>query len=345
MVDNRLREDERKQEAHAFLTADAAELDEGFSRRFRQIVTAAHEILPNGHMHCVVDGVSATKVMNIEVEDAFARAAAMRRCGAGASSPLPCVMFGAVALTLQCSNLYCCLLLFLLLFLFLLSFLAASCTGRRYGQASSASKHILAELKSLHAKQFQKRPVPTSQKKRVSAAPKIETICKHDFSLLREEDPCMVLNLPASGQSSQISLPPLQDGDSVVWIQQDADCPEWLQNALQLDSSVNSIVAGGTCSGLQSVTTVGEETGANFVDDATKPSKKSSFNGWTLHRSQVLAAHPRLPGESAAARMNRALNIAKDQWQARLKNKCCFGNHESCDASCQDAHGRKLAVI
>lgn len=104
MVDNRLREDERKQEAHAFLTADAAELDEGFSRRFRQIVTAAHEILPNGHMHCVVDGVSATKVMNIEVEDAFARAAAMRRCGAGASSPLPCVMFGAVALTLQCSK-------------------------------------------------------------------------------------------------------------------------------------------------------------------------------------------------------------------------------------------------
>lgn len=155
----------------------------------------------------------------------------------------------------------------------------------------------------------------------------------------------MVLNLPASGQSSQISLPPLQDGDSVVWIQQDAECPEWLQNALQLDSSVNSIVAGGTCSGLQSVATVGEETGANFVDDATKPSKKSSFNGWTLHRSQVLAAHPRLPGESAAARMNRALNIAKDQWQARLKNKCCFGNHESCDASCQDAHGRKLAVI
>lgn len=70
--------------ANEFVAAPLETLDVGFSRKLRAYVTSAEDVLPGGNMHHAIDALTSTKCLNSEIENAFARAAAMRRCGAGA---------------------------------------------------------------------------------------------------------------------------------------------------------------------------------------------------------------------------------------------------------------------
>lgn len=58
-------------------------MDTGFSVRLRSAVQSDDDLLPGGRFEGVIRLLSITKVLNIEIEDNFARAAAMRRAGAG----------------------------------------------------------------------------------------------------------------------------------------------------------------------------------------------------------------------------------------------------------------------
>ena len=66
-----------------FRRAKEEKLDVGFSLRLRSAVNSVDDLLPGGRFEGVIRLLSITKVINVEIEDNFARAAAMRRAGAG----------------------------------------------------------------------------------------------------------------------------------------------------------------------------------------------------------------------------------------------------------------------
>lgn len=52
----------------------------------------------------------------------------------------------------------------------------------------------------------------------------------------------------------------------------------------------------------------------SFEDDSQKQPKMRRYNSWTLHRAEVFARTPRLPGETAAERRSRATEAAQQEW-------------------------------
>lgn len=83
LADARIPLEERRQLALDYLSTATDDLDIGFSRRLRPYVGDADSLLPGGRMFHVIDSLTSTKVQNAEIENNFARAAAMRRAGAG----------------------------------------------------------------------------------------------------------------------------------------------------------------------------------------------------------------------------------------------------------------------
>ena len=83
LVDPRCGHAEKTQLAAEFISS-TQELDRGFSQRLK-VYADVENLLPGGRFHAAIDALSMTKVYNVQVETNFARAAAMRRCGAGAA--------------------------------------------------------------------------------------------------------------------------------------------------------------------------------------------------------------------------------------------------------------------
>lgn len=292
LADTRVPSQDRHILANQFLKADMAEMDVGYSQRLRAMVQRPEDILEGGRYFKVIDGLTMTKCQNVQVEDNFARAVAMRRAAAGKS----------------------------------------------YLQSSGASKHVLAELKAAHRmvlgmKQLRAKPSNSCSSQCV------RQVAGHDFKQLGLDLDVSSLSqlleldtaVPAN-KRDQLALleeqppPALLDLDDV---QQNlpihfGGSSELVDSIERLDSQVSSI-SMDSISDLMSTTTLSD----SFQDSEERPKKKVKlYNGWTIHRAEVLEKTHRLPGESAGARVNRAVAIAKEQWKDMV-SRCSFSFREN----------------
>jgi hypothetical protein len=78
LVDSRLGATEHERIATAFTKAPSCDLDYAFSQRLQSVTTAPADLQRHGKHFGVVDTMSLQKVVNVQCEDNFARAAAMR---------------------------------------------------------------------------------------------------------------------------------------------------------------------------------------------------------------------------------------------------------------------------
>ncbi len=85
LVDNRIAASQKQAIARKFFNAKECCLDSFFSQRLQQMAACPEDLLEGGSLHNVVNILSLMKVMNIEVEDNFARASQARQASAGQS--------------------------------------------------------------------------------------------------------------------------------------------------------------------------------------------------------------------------------------------------------------------
>lgn len=83
LVDNRLSTEQKEALGQRFLESPACCKDEPFGVRLCSAMSTASDILPGHRLFPAVDLMSCHKVHNIEVEDNFARACAMRSASKG----------------------------------------------------------------------------------------------------------------------------------------------------------------------------------------------------------------------------------------------------------------------
>jgi len=85
LVDDRISASQKRAVAKKFFVAKECCLDSCFSKPLQQMTTQPEDLLEGGSLHNVVNVLSLMKVMNIEVEDNFARASRARQASAGQS--------------------------------------------------------------------------------------------------------------------------------------------------------------------------------------------------------------------------------------------------------------------
>lgn len=105
LVDPRLSLQQKEQICKDFLSSAVSQLDLGFSQRLRSVVTTSRDLLEEGNLRDLIHLLSFGKIVNVEIEDNFARAAAMRRAGAGRPYSQPASAAKHVLAELKASHL------------------------------------------------------------------------------------------------------------------------------------------------------------------------------------------------------------------------------------------------
>ena len=85
LTDPRIEADEKTSLAKGFLQSKECCLDRGFSLRLQGAMSDYTDVLPGGKLFPIVATMTFHKIMNIEVEDNFSRAARQRATTQGAS--------------------------------------------------------------------------------------------------------------------------------------------------------------------------------------------------------------------------------------------------------------------
>lgn len=283
LVDPRLSFEEKCTIAADFMAFPLESLDFGFSQRLRSALTSGEELMENGSFHELILLLSTGKIINVEIEDNFARAAAMRRAGA----------------------------------------------GRAYSQHASAAKHVLAELCARHktsvAKSFKStkksnlklKKTTKSKRKRITAELLQEHSDKCNFFDKEQVDSISFLNTSSQLlNQEQLALP--APSGHFVW--QFPSFGGSGNKALQLFAAADSLDS-------EKANPI-EYQGLSETIDA-KPERepqnhRTSYNGWTLFRKECIDREQPQVGDKPGERFKRAVEKAKQEWQAHWFAFRCF---------------------
>ena len=291
LVDPRLSSQDKQTIVADFMALPLESLDFGFSQRLRSALTSGEELMEGGSFHELILLLSSGKVINVEIEDNFARAAAMRRAGAGRSYSQHASAAKHVLAELRARH------------------------------QASVAKSFKSTKKSNHLKP--RKTNSKSKSKRITVELLQEHSDKCKFFDKGQVDSLSFLNTSSQLLNQEQLALPAPSGRFVWRFPSVGGSGE---QALQLFAASDSLDSEKA----NPIEYDGLSEPIDAKPEREPQKHRTLYNGWTLFRKECIDREQPQLGDKPGERFKRAVAKAKQEWQACWFVFRCFASFIFC---------------